>query len=25
VLAGDPRVETDRPDVDAAMTQALRG
>jgi uncharacterized circularly permuted ATP-grasp superfamily protein len=25
VLAGDPRVETDRPDVDAVMTQALRG
>ena len=25
VLAGDPRVETDRPDVDAVMTQVLRG
>ena len=25
VLAGDPRVETDRPDRDAVMTQALRG
>ena len=25
VLAGDPRVETDRPDMDAVMTQALRG
>ena len=25
VLAGNPRVETDRPDVDAVMTQALRG
>jgi len=25
VLAGDPRVETDRPEVDAVMTPALRG
>ena len=25
VLADDPRVETDRPDVDAVMTSALRG
>ena len=25
VLAGDPRIETDRPEVDAVMTSALRG